>query len=169
MRRGTFIGLTLFALSHLAFANVSSALAQAGSTGGTIGKQNKSISGGSDQPQTEQKPKVRERNSVRRDTSAAPSIDGTWAWTAKCDDGSTWSGKFDFAHNSDGIVSGSAEGNDGSGSISGRIIGNKFTASRSYWNHSNNINFTFEAGGKILQGSESSQTHGTCRYQANRS
>lgn len=46
MRRGAFIGFTLLALSHLAFANVTAALAQAGSTGGTIGKQDKSISGG---------------------------------------------------------------------------------------------------------------------------
>jgi hypothetical protein len=45
MRRRAFIGFALLALSHFAFANVSSALAQAGSTGGTIGKQDKSISG----------------------------------------------------------------------------------------------------------------------------
>jgi hypothetical protein len=42
-------GITLLALSHLAFANLSVALAQAGSTGGTIGKQDKSISGGDSQ------------------------------------------------------------------------------------------------------------------------
>jgi hypothetical protein len=48
MRRRTSIGIALLALS-LAFANVSSALAQAGSTGGTIGKLDKSISGGEEQ------------------------------------------------------------------------------------------------------------------------
>src|ERR1019366_7531371 len=46
MRRRACIGIALLALSHLEFANVSSALAQAGSVGGTIGKQDKSISGG---------------------------------------------------------------------------------------------------------------------------
>jgi hypothetical protein len=46
MRRRASIGIALLALSHLAFANVSSALAQAGSIGGTIGKENKSVSGG---------------------------------------------------------------------------------------------------------------------------
>jgi len=45
MMRRASIGIVLLALSHLAFANASSALAQAGSTGGTIGKQEKSISG----------------------------------------------------------------------------------------------------------------------------
>ena len=48
MRRRTFIGLALLALSHFAFADVSPAFAQAGSTGGTIGKQDKSISGVND-------------------------------------------------------------------------------------------------------------------------
>jgi hypothetical protein len=49
MRRRTSVGIALLALSHLGFASVSSALAQAGSTGGTIGKQDKSISGGEEQ------------------------------------------------------------------------------------------------------------------------
>jgi hypothetical protein len=48
MRRRASIGIALLALSHLASANASSALAQAGSTGGTVGKQDKSISGGED-------------------------------------------------------------------------------------------------------------------------
>jgi hypothetical protein len=48
MMRRAPIGILLLALSHLAFANASSALAQAGSTGGTIGKQEKIISGGED-------------------------------------------------------------------------------------------------------------------------
>jgi hypothetical protein len=46
MVRCASIGFALLALSLLAFANVSSALAQAGSTGGSIGKRDKSISGG---------------------------------------------------------------------------------------------------------------------------
>jgi hypothetical protein len=46
MMRCASNGITLLALSHLAFANASSALAQAGSIGGSIGKQDKSISGG---------------------------------------------------------------------------------------------------------------------------
>jgi hypothetical protein len=49
MGRHSSIGIALVALSHLAFANASSALAQAGSTGGTIGKQDKSISGGGEE------------------------------------------------------------------------------------------------------------------------
>ena len=59
MRWRTSIGIALLTLSHLAFANASSALAQAGSTGGTIGKQDKSISGGeeADRPRAAPHPK----------------------------------------------------------------------------------------------------------------
>jgi hypothetical protein len=49
MRQGAFIGFVLLALSHFAFGNVTAALAQAGSIGGTIGKQDKSISGGGEE------------------------------------------------------------------------------------------------------------------------
>jgi len=45
MRPHASIGIILLALSHLVFANTPSALAQAGSTGGSIGKLGKSISG----------------------------------------------------------------------------------------------------------------------------
>jgi len=48
MRRRASIGIAVLALSYLVCANASSALAQAGSTGGTIGKQDKSVSGGNE-------------------------------------------------------------------------------------------------------------------------
>jgi hypothetical protein len=153
------------ALSMLTTAGV---FAQAGSTGGTIGNQDKSISGGQDQGQTHQKPNTKRRNSVSADMPVRFSVSGKWAWTAKCDDGSEWAGTFDFAQNTDGTISGTASGNDGSGSISGRLNGNNLTGSRSYWDHSNQIILTFAAGGSSLQGSEPSRTHGVCRYQARR-
>ena len=49
-KRHAFIGIALLALSLFAFANVTSALAQAGSTGGTIGKTDKSISDHANEP-----------------------------------------------------------------------------------------------------------------------
>jgi hypothetical protein len=45
MRRRATIGVALLALSQSVSANASSAFAQAGSTGGTIGNDDKSISG----------------------------------------------------------------------------------------------------------------------------
>jgi hypothetical protein len=62
MRWRALIGIALLAISHLAFADASSALAQAGSVGGTISKQDKSISGGEDQPAP---PKQRSKGPTR--------------------------------------------------------------------------------------------------------
>lgn len=56
MRQRASIGMVLLTLSHLVSANASSALAQAGSIGGTIGKQDKSISGGAEANGPDTKP-----------------------------------------------------------------------------------------------------------------
>lgn len=69
MRRRASIGIALLALSHLVCANASSALAQAGSTGGTIGKQDKSISGGVETNGPDSKPA---RKKPQNERSGAP-------------------------------------------------------------------------------------------------
>src|ERR1700689_4435242 len=76
MRRRASIGITLLALSHLVFANASSALAQAGSTGGTIGKQDKSISGGevADRPRAALHPMRRAARAPAESSSLPPTI-----------------------------------------------------------------------------------------------
>ena len=70
MMRRASIGIALLALSHLSFANASSAFAQAGSTGGTIGKQDKSISGGEDEDRPRAATPKRKEVKARRDRSA---------------------------------------------------------------------------------------------------
>jgi len=75
--------MALLALSHLAFANASSALAQAGSTGGTIGKQDKSISGGVDAETPRAAPDPKRPATKARDTSPDHSCNrvvGNWTW-----------------------------------------------------------------------------------------
>jgi hypothetical protein len=83
MRRAS-IGIVLLTLSHLAFADSSSALAQAGSTGGTIGKQEKTISGGEDldrprsaTPKRKQAKARRERSVATRSATAPPKPQST--------------------------------------------------------------------------------------------
>jgi hypothetical protein len=86
MRPGAFIGIALIALPYLAFANVTAALAQAGSTGGTIGKQDKSISGGEEvpsaSPSARKKPPTRTAKPNEGTDSAcgriSANIVGTW-------------------------------------------------------------------------------------------
>jgi hypothetical protein len=80
MRWRASIGIALLALSYLVSANASSAFAQAGSIGGTIGKQDKSVSGGNapedSRPSTgKQKPP----GSVARNSSCGRVV-GTWRW-----------------------------------------------------------------------------------------
>ena len=85
MRQRASIGIALLTLSHLALANVSSALAQAGTTGGTIGKQDKSISGSeeADRPRAAapaKRPTARKREPTRPESKQKvfvnPTING---------------------------------------------------------------------------------------------
>jgi hypothetical protein len=86
MKRRTFVGIALLALSHLSFVNASSALTQAGSTGGSVGKQDKSISGVEAAP--EPSPSERPRSSSRARPARASEADtsgchvaGEWVWS----------------------------------------------------------------------------------------
>ena len=85
MRQRASIGIAL--LLHLVSANASAALAQAGSTGGTIGKQDKSISGGDDTASSKHDvPVSKHHGSASHSLSTAPAggpcsrIIGTWLW-----------------------------------------------------------------------------------------
>jgi hypothetical protein len=84
MRSRASIGIALLALSQLVSANASSALAQAGSTGGTVGKQDKSISGSeeADRPRAAPFPKKRSAASTHETSSgrSCNRIVGTWSW-----------------------------------------------------------------------------------------
>jgi hypothetical protein len=83
MRPCASIGIALLTLSHLAFANVSSALAQAGSTGGTVGKQDKSISGGAEADRPRAAPHSKRSAAKTQETPSGHScnaIVGTWSW-----------------------------------------------------------------------------------------
>jgi hypothetical protein len=80
MRWRASTGIALLAVSHLAFADLSSALAQAGSTGGTIGKQDKSVSGGN--APEDSRPSTRKQKppgSVAKNSSCGRVV-GTWRW-----------------------------------------------------------------------------------------
>src|ERR1700678_3352489 len=81
MRRHAWIGFALLAFSHPAFENLSLALVQAGSTGGTIGKEDKSISGGTgqDRPRAAGQPKQPAERAERSD-QPCNKIVGRWSW-----------------------------------------------------------------------------------------
>jgi hypothetical protein len=110
MRRGAVIGIALMALPYFAFANVSSALAQAGSTGGTIGKQDKSISGGESvvEPHAPVKSRPKSQRPIETPESSEVSVAGRWRWTQDCPP--RWQGEFDLAETSRGHFNGSFAG-----------------------------------------------------------
>lgn len=83
MGRRAFTGIAVLALSHLALANLSSALAQAGSIGGTIGKQDKSISGSEEADRPRAVPRPKQPPASAEQTSPGHScgrIVGRWSW-----------------------------------------------------------------------------------------
>lgn len=82
MRRRASIGIVLLALSHLGFANASSVLAQAGSIGGSIGKVDKSISGGDEVVRPRVAPQPKRPTAKPRESSgqSCGRIVGTWRW-----------------------------------------------------------------------------------------
>ncbi len=72
---GAALGIVLSA------ATASGAFAQAGSTGGTIGKQDKAVSGGQEQTS----PSRKNFSAPRQGQGpAAGALAGSWNWTAQC-------------------------------------------------------------------------------------
>jgi hypothetical protein len=129
MRRLASIAIAVLALSHLVFANAAPALAQAGSTGGTIGKTDKSVSGGGEAPSRE--PRARSHAASRasagpRSEARSGSADGTWAVSATPNCLPAWSLTVSV---SNGVISGGANGQvSRAGAVRGAatVLGMKF-------------------------------------------
>jgi hypothetical protein len=145
------------------------ALGQAGSIGGTIGKTDKSVSGGE-----EERPGDR-KSGHRRATATPATISGKWSWRAKCEDGSAWTGEFNFDQNSDGTFSGNCRvisGPVSCSAVSGRLTGNKATFTVRWpdvlGGHNNPYEFTIAADGQSMQGTEHAPRTGECTYQVKR-
>jgi hypothetical protein len=140
MRRRVSIGITLLALSDLACANVSSALAQAGSTGGTIGKQDKTISGDQiEKPSNLQRQKHREESPSRQ---VVTTLTGQWDWKAVCY-GVPYTGVFRLVQSAGGRLSGNFLSDSGAfqgGTITGLASGTQINFTRT--NGTGSIRYT---------------------------
>ena len=102
MKRRATTGIVLLALSHLVFANGPLAWAEEGSAGGTIGKQEKSVSGTeeTDTPRRTSHPRRPVRAERERPSgSSCRSIAGTWSSWA-----SSQFGHGDTHFNADGTM-----------------------------------------------------------------
>jgi hypothetical protein len=141
MRWRASIRIALLAVSHLAFANVTSVLAQAGSTGGTIGKQDKSISAGDqiEKPSNLQRQKHREESPRRQ---VVTTLTGQWDWKAVCY-GVPYTGVFRLVQSAGGRLSGTFLSDSGAfqgGTITGLASGTQINFTRT--NGTGSIRYT---------------------------
>jgi hypothetical protein len=80
MNRRALVAIILSVLLHLVFANLSSALAQAGSVGGTVAKRDKSISGSENHAARRHSQRTGRPASAPSESTACGSIHGSWRW-----------------------------------------------------------------------------------------
>jgi hypothetical protein len=107
----------------------ASAYAQAGSTGGSLGQTDKSVSGEAPLP-ARPKPKLPARPKkvtvdaapVVERSPAAVSLTGQWHWTANCRSGG-WSGGFTLTQSPSGETSGVFTSESGGGTIDSGDVG----------------------------------------------
>jgi hypothetical protein len=83
------------------------ARAQGGSTGGAIGKTEKSISGAQEAPAAPER--RQSKKPTRESPAAAVSVTGRWHWVARCQSGH-WTGDFILAESSAGQFTGAFGG-----------------------------------------------------------
>jgi hypothetical protein len=107
------IGMVTLVISNLAFVGVCPVLAQSGSVGGTIGKRDKSVSGGeeAERPLVSARPK----RSAAETPSGRPCdrIAGTWSW---------YLGLTDSVFYKDGTASHPSSGATGKWSCAGKTV-----------------------------------------------
>jgi hypothetical protein len=126
--------------------------AQAGSTGGVIGKQDKSISGGDEtekprSPKTEDKPQ-HSRSKAARDGGTKPvsTVSGRWRWQAACGIGGQWHGEFQISEISNGSFTGSFTSDLSESGKLGSPVPQRITNGQI---SGDQISFAREAGGTV--------------------
>jgi hypothetical protein len=156
----------------LSAAGASGAFAQAGSTGGTIGKTDKSVSGGEEaaHPRESAEPdsrptKPRERENRAASSRSGASVAGQWRWTADCPNGH-WNGAFAVTEVSNGQFTGEYDAGAGGGTISnGHVNGGSVSFTRTY------VMGTQQWSGHLTSGHMAgslSQGPIDCRWQASK-
>jgi hypothetical protein len=142
------------------------AFAQAGSTGGTVGKTDKSISGGNEQEQPHAPPQ--EHAAPAR--PAAPPAAGRWSWQADCMNGH-YVGAFRLSQSADGQITGEFLDDSGpvkTGHVTGSITGEKISLTRERGNAlPQQWNATLSAPGK-MQGTVASLGIQGCTFSASK-
>jgi hypothetical protein len=167
-------GLLAIAFS-LMVATAGPALAQSGSTGGSVGKQGKSVSGG-DGHRPAAPPRSREpaQRSAKPQQAAparsAVAVGGRWRWTADCPSGH-WNGGWDLTETGSGQFSGNFAGmtiGDAGSITNGRVGGGSLSFTRHFLMMTQSWNGRLTGGANpSVQGTITGNE--TCRFQASKS
>lgn len=145
-----------------------SAMAQAGSTGGTVGNRDKSVSGGEEQP-PHGPPNARQTTRHEAKAVSTPSIAGVWRYTVDCGDGH-YHGAFEITPSSSGQFTGNFISNDIQqiGTIEdGHVNGSSISFTRHHPIETQHWSGRLE-GAHIAGSPLSTGFHGVCQWQASR-
>ena len=150
----------------LAAVAASPAFAQAGSAGGTIGKQNKSISGGEEQPaRPKSVSRPRRAPAASAKASSGGGVSGRWHWQAQCQQ-TFYQGEFEIGAVTDGHFTGQFF-SDVAGPISaGEIEGSRISFMRSVFGFGQPWHGTFS--GSQMSGGISGALGDICTFKASR-
>lgn len=157
------VGLMLL-LCLLGVGQLGSAFAQPGSTGGTLGKTDKSLSGGESTEPSKPSAKSRGHNRQEHEREPPAAIAGRWRWTADCTLGH-WQGEFNIYQSSRERFSGAFAGTslDDRGTISdGHLNGNNISFIRT--SSVATQHWTGQVAGGRMSGSSSGNAN--CSWQA---
>ena len=150
----------------------TSALAQGGSTGGTLGKHDKSVSGGLERSTSRRPvPKKPARRQSETGPPAASSVAGAWRWSQDCASGRSYKGTFDATPRAGGTFTGRMEtAGLSSGPISkGKVKGNRISFTVTYSNVVvRSEHWTGTVSGGSMQGSATTQYDGDCSFSASK-
>jgi hypothetical protein len=159
--------LLIIAAVSVPFAGT--AFAQAGSTGGTLGNTDKSISGDREAPREVPNARERTRRESNGSTENTPSIAGLWRYTVDCGDGN-YHGVFEITPSSNGQFTGNFVSSDVQkiGTIEdGHINGKSISFTRRHPIETQHWSGRVE-GAHIAGSPLSTGFHGVCQWQASR-
>lgn len=149
--------------------SVSIAIAQAGSVGGTIGKQNKSVSGGEEAPAPRPLPPAPKNSNEGTGSSnehTKTSLVGSWQWRAQCNDGTNWDAVFVASATGDRTVALNFVG-AGGGTGTGIVSGSRVTLLRSFAIFQQTWSATLSSSNRMA-GTVTQAGGGRCTFQASR-
>jgi hypothetical protein len=170
-RRRPFGVLAGVVVSLAVCALASRAVAQAGSTGGSVGKRDKSVSGVEDAPAP--RPPVaptRRQQRAAPEAGASASVNGSWRWSCTCSSGKAFHGTFNFVQTGNSFSGVMPQSEGATGQVSdGKVSGGRVSFTVSLTNViARTEHWTGRLNGGHMQGTLTTRFDGDCEFTADR-